>query len=99
VKRILFVASLVVALAGTAPAYALMCNDSRESFEFNFGFHIGEPYTERELNSIDLMRLRRIGVDTDRVERWSGCIRAFVNLPGGGQEMWFFDPRTLERVR
>jgi hypothetical protein len=89
-------AGLVVALvlAGTAPELATpMCYGAKSGVTYGFGFTLGDDYTEDEQSQFDLMRLRRAGVDTDRVERWNGCLRAFVE---GG--MRFFDPETLEEV-
>ena len=91
--------ALALVVSGTSPAWALMCTDSPAPSTLRFGFHIGEPYSERERNEVDLMRLRREGVDATAVERWSGCIRAYVRLPGGGQEMQFFEPHSLRRVQ
>jgi hypothetical protein len=42
--------------------------------------------------------LRRQGVNTDRVEIWGGCLRAFVTLPDGRTVNRFFDPTTLAPV-
>lgn len=85
-------------LVATAPAQAAFCTDDR-GVVVTFGVHLGEPYTEQELNELDLMRLRQEGVDATRVERWNGCIRAFVRKPEGGEEMQFFNPNTFERVQ
>ncbi|MNY82203.1 hypothetical protein D3C86_2241690 [compost metagenome] len=49
-------------------------------------------------DNFDLMHLRQQGVDATRVERWNGCIRAFVRKPGGGEEMQFFEPGTYRPV-
>ena len=90
---------IALALLGAAvPAQAAFCTDDR-GVVVTFGVHLGEPYTEEELNEFDLMQLRREGVDATRVERWNGCIRAFVRKPEGGEEMQFFDPNTFERVQ
>lgn len=87
-----------LSLAATLPASAMMCISERPGLVVTFGIHVGEPYTEAEKNNFDLMRLRQAGVDATAVERWSGCIRAYVRKPGGGEEMQFFDPVTLDRV-
>jgi hypothetical protein len=44
------------------------------------------------------MELNQQGVDATRVEKWNGCLRAFVRQPGGGEIMQFFDPQTLRQV-
>ncbi|WP_240232325.1 hypothetical protein [Devosia lacusdianchii] len=80
------------------PAQAAFCTDDR-GIVTNFSIQIGKPFTEQELNEFDLMRLRQEGVDATRVERWNGCIRAFVRKPEGGEEMQFYDPNTFERVQ
>ncbi len=41
-------------------------------------------------------RLRRLGYDVDSVSDWGGCVKAFINDPGGSSHMAFFDPDTLE---
>ena len=90
--------SALALLVAAVPAQAAFCTDDR-GVVVTFGVQIGEPYTEQELNEFDLMRLRQEGVDATRVERWNGCIRAFVRKPEGGEEMQFFDPNTFERVQ
>ncbi|OYW98491.1 MAG: hypothetical protein B7Z15_22075 [Rhizobiales bacterium 32-66-8] len=96
VRTSLFALALLAAAA--APVQAAFCNDDSGGVVVTFGFQIGEPYTEQERNDFDLMELRREGIDATRVERWNGCIRAFVRKPEGGEEMQFFDPKTFERV-
>jgi len=89
--------SLGLLLVASAPAYALFCTDDR-GVTISFGVTIGEQFSESELNEFDLMELRQAGVDATRVERWNGCIRAFVRTPAG-EEMQFFDPNTMLRVQ
>jgi len=55
-------------------------------------------YTEADLNDFNLDLLRSIGVDAVRAEIWGGCIRAFVKLPDGSEEMQFYEPLNLRRV-
>jgi hypothetical protein len=55
-------------------------------------------YTEADLNEFNLDLLRSIGVDAVRAEIWGGCIRAFVKLPDGSEEMQFYEPLNLRRV-
>lgn len=90
--------ALGLSLAASMPAAAAMCQDGRPGMVVTFGIHVGEPFTESEKANFDLMRLRQAGVDATSVEYWSGCIRAYVRKPGGGEEMQFFDPVTLRRV-
>ncbi len=90
-------ATLVVLLAAASAAPALaapFCTDDRPGMSFSF---TGRGYTESEINDLDLTRLRQMGVDATRVERWNGCIRAFVRN-GSGEEMQFFDPNNFRRV-
>jgi len=89
------------ALALTAPALALDCSDRPDSgvhFGFGGGFHIGEPYTEEEQAVFDQMALRRQGIDATRVERWNGCLRAWVKGEDGRQHQQFFDPSSYDRL-
>ncbi|MGB3338319.1 MAG: hypothetical protein WBA73_14185 [Devosia sp.] len=57
-----------------------------------------EWHTEAELNDFNLDLLRSVGVDATRTEVWGGCIRAFVRLPDGSEEMQFYEPLNLRRV-
>lgn len=79
------------------PAFAVpFCQDDRSGVSFGFG--IGSDYSETEQNDFDLMALRQAGVDATSVEKWNGCIRAYVRQPGGGERMEFYDPNTLRQV-
>ena len=91
-------AALALTLVATMPAHALFCSATRSGLVVQFGVHLGEPYTESERNEFDLMVLRQRGVDAASVERWNGCIRAFVRT-GTGEQMQFFDPDTYERLQ
>lgn len=92
----------VLALSG--PALALSCQDNTDGFRIGLngqisgGFHIGEPYTEEELNAFDQMALQRRGVDATRVERWNGCLRAWVRDADGRERQQFFDPFSYDRL-
>ena len=79
-------------LAGTA-APALAVPACSGSFALDMDY-----YTEAQLNDFNLDLLRSIGVDAVRAEIWGGCIRAFVRLPDGREEMQFFEPIGLRRV-
>ena len=86
--------------AATTPAFALFCQDDRSGVTITFGNNLfGPDQSEDDLNEFDLIQLRKQGVDATAVERWNGCIRAFVRKPEGGEEMQFFDPNTLQRVQ
>lgn len=83
--------SLLVSCALAAPALAVpVCSGS---FALDH-----EWYTEAEINDYNEDLLRGIGVDVQHAEIWGGCIRAFVRLPDGTEEMQFFEPMGLRRV-
>ena len=83
----------------TLPAAAVpFCHGGSSGLHFGFGMSFGERLSQRDIDEFDLMRLRQLGVDASSVERWNGCIRAFVRKPGGGEEMQFFDPNSYRRV-
>ncbi|PXA99183.1 hypothetical protein DMC47_04635 [Nostoc sp. 3335mG] len=65
-----------------------------------FGITIGEPYTDEERDNFDEMYLRQLGVNvqSDGIERWNGCIRAYVVRPDGTLEQQFFEPGSYRRV-
>jgi hypothetical protein len=93
--------ALALGLLALTPAVTLaapFCTDDAPGVHFSMGFSIGGKYTETERNDFDMMQLRQLGVDVTRVERWNGCIRAFVRKPTGGEEMQFFQPNSYERV-
>ena len=82
--------ALLASVAMAVPAMAAACSGS---------FALDEDwYTEAEINDYNETLLRGIGVDVTRAEIWGGCIRAFVRLPDGTEEMQFFEPNGLRRV-
>lgn len=87
----------VVLLTGTTMA-APFCDGAFESGLVEFGFSIGGKMSAEDRDDFDLMHLRQRGVDATRVERWNGCIRAFVRKADGGEEMQFFEPGTYRPV-
>jgi uncharacterized protein YpuA (DUF1002 family) len=91
-------AVLALTMLATLPAAAVQCNSGGGGLKLSFGLALGEKLSEQERNEFDLMILKRMGVDATRVERWGGCLRAFVRKPSGGEEMQYFDPDTYERV-
>lgn len=90
--------ALMFGLAAGPALATPFCTDDRGGVSVTFGIHIGKPYTEAEQNDLDLMELRRSGVDATRVEKWNGCLRAYVRQPGGGETMEYYDPNTLRQV-
>lgn len=91
-------AALAVTLLATVPSYAVMCRDTGNvmSFEYVVGDEI--KVNESDRNDYDLTELRQRGVDAVRVERWGNCVRAYVRLPDGTQEMQFFNPGSYTRA-
>ncbi|SFV28171.1 hypothetical protein SAMN05216456_0454 [Devosia crocina] len=96
IRHIAPVLGFAVLLTGSAMA-APFCDGAFERGHVTMGFSIGK-HTDEDRNSFDMMHLRQRGVDATRVERWNGCIRAFVRVPGGGEEMQFFEPGTYRQV-
>ncbi len=98
--RLAAAAMLTLALTSATQASTVQCLAARPGVTVTFGVTIGvgEAFSEGEQNEFNLMRLRQMGVDASSAEMWGGCIRAFVPKPGGGEEMQFFHPDTLERV-
>ena len=88
---------LIVLLTGSAVA-APFCDGAFDRTQVEIGFALGGTYSEEERNNFDMMHLRQRGVDATRVERWNGCIRAFVRQAGGGETMMFFEPGTYREV-
>lgn len=102
-RLLLAAAGLVLVLAG--PAWAVpFCTDNRAGVTVEFGTSFGggpwfgRSSGESARNDFDLMQLQQLGINATRVERWNGCIRAFVRRPGGGEVMEFYDPNTLQQV-
>ncbi|UYN99456.1 MAG: hypothetical protein KIT02_16355 [Devosia sp.] len=93
----LVLASALVFLA-SVPAMAGPLCLGRGGAHISFGISIGE-FSESERNEFYLMRLKQRGVDATDVRTWGECLQVFVRKPGGGEEMQYFDPSTLERVQ
>jgi len=82
--------SLAALALMSAPALAAACSGS---------FALDKKYySERNMNEYNMSLLQGRGVDVTRAEMWGGCIRAWVRLPNGQEEMQFFEPLTLRRV-
>lgn len=95
--RTLSVLALGLMLTGAAQA-AGSCYTTSAGSDLSWTGSIDGPFTPEERDTFDLMRLRQDGVDATKVERWAGCIRAYVRKADGGEEMQFFDPDTYQRV-
>jgi hypothetical protein len=97
IRRLVPALAFTVLLTGTGATFAApFCDGSTEGLSFSFS--VGGRVSEDDRNTFDLMHLRQMGVDATRVERWNGCIRAFVRKPGGGEEMQFFEPGSYRPV-
>ncbi len=92
------VAALLFTLAAGPALAAPFCYGGPPGIHFRLNLQFGGEYTESEQARFDLMALRQLGVDATRVERWNGCLRAFVRKENGHEAMEFYDPSTLERV-
>lgn len=96
-------ATLIIVGLTSTPAFALFCADNGP--ELGFEFEIGnsrDPFLRRDddlQKQSDLRRLRSVGVYANSVERWNGCIRAYVPNGSGGESMEFYDPATLQRLQ
>jgi hypothetical protein len=83
--------ALVFIAATAAPALAVPACSGTFALDMDY-------YSEAQLNDFNLDLLRSIGVDAVRAEIWGGCIRAFVRLSDGSEEMQFYEPLNLRRV-
>lgn len=84
---------LALAFLATAATPAMAVPACSGSFALDRDY-----YTESELNEFNLTMLRSIGVDATRAELWGGCIRVWVQMPDGREEMQFYEPLNLRRV-
>jgi hypothetical protein len=96
-------AGIVTALVALpTPAWALFCTNTGPTAPKTYVEVNGKSVLRtdvEEQNRMDTQRLREIGVRARSVERWSGCMRAFVETADGGQKMEFYDPVTLRRLQ
>ena len=92
-------AALGLVICSSLPAYAVICSSSGEGLSMSFSLGLGANISEDDQNQFDLMNLRRLGVDATRVERWGGCLRAYVRKADGGEEMQYFEPGSYRRVQ
>lgn len=84
---------LALALLAVSAAPALAVPACSGSFALS-----DARFTEAQINDFNLDLLRSIGIDAVRAEIWGGCIRAWVRLPDGREEMQFYEPLNLQRV-
>lgn len=97
IKRFAVVSALVLLAAAPTQAAPFCVGYGAPGIELEFGLEFGRMSTDQR-NLFDLMALRRRGVDASRVDRWNGCIRAYVRQPGGGERMEFYDPNNYQQV-
>lgn len=109
--RLVAIAIGALALTSVAsPAFALSCfapEPSANGIDTEYSFSLStdngtnggvvEDNMTEEQASNDLQRLKRIGVDAEDTERWSGCIKAYVRT-SSGLEQQFYHPDSLRRV-
>lgn len=92
-------AVLGISVLATAPAFAVMCHDTGTSLSFSYEASNGQiKINEDDRNDYDKTMLQQRGVDAVRTERWGDCVRAFVRLPDGSEEMQFFNPGSYTRA-
>jgi hypothetical protein len=102
-KLLPILATLVVVGLTSTPAFALFC--ANEGPEVGFDVEVTNSHgsflrKDSQLQKeMDLQRLRSVGVDANSVERWNGCLQAFVRTASGGESMEFYDPATLRRLQ
>jgi hypothetical protein len=94
--------ALAMALSLPTQAWAVFCTYDGPTAGYVAKYEDGErvlvPDTDAQAE-MDLQRLRQIGVPATSVERWNGCLRAFVQQPTGGETMEFYDPASLRRLQ
>jgi hypothetical protein len=93
---------VVIGLTGT-PAFAFYCADDGPSAGVDMD--VGDAFDNffrrgnEDQQNMDMARLHSVGVYPNSVERWSGCIRAYMPNGTGGEIMEFYDPATLKRIQ
>ena len=93
------VAAMVMA---PIPAWAAFCaNEGPQApqiLEDRDGNGVLVTDTEAQA-SLDKQRLGEAGIAATSVERWNGCMRAFVVQPDGSRAMEIYDPASLRRLQ
>lgn len=88
------VALLSIAATALPASAAVVACDSGRVLDDN-----GRQISRVQANARQIAQeLRRRGVNTDRVEDWNGCIRAYVT-EGGHTSMQYFEPDTFRRLQ
>lgn len=100
--KIAIIGVVAAMVAMPTQAWALYCSDYGPVANYVSTTENGErvliPDTDAQAD-YDLTRLRQQGVAATSVERWNGCLRAFVQQQGGGETMEFYDPSSLRRLQ
>lgn len=101
-RKSVFAIATLALLGSAVPAMAApFCSDRNPSTSSRFydeDRSFGGMSREQEALEDHARNLRRNGIDTHQVERWNGCLRAFVRLPDGTQTMQYFDPNNYRQV-
>jgi sugar/nucleoside kinase (ribokinase family) len=95
-KKLCFAAAIALtglALGGALPASAVVSCDAGRVFDDGRYVSRIQAYADQIAQ-----QLRSQGINTDRVEDWNGCIRAYVT-EDGHTSMQYFDPNTYQRLQ
>ncbi|HEY8593793.1 MAG TPA: hypothetical protein VIL84_00995 [Devosiaceae bacterium] len=94
VTAVLAAAGIATPQFATTPAVAAGLSDCVMTSDLLSPY----PNVVRDALEYSLTQLRLRGVNTDRVEVWGGCLRAFVKTTDGRTVNRFFDPTTFAPV-
>jgi len=100
-KRLLAASGLALAMAAALPATAApFCSGDYPGIGIGVTIGPDGDWERDEAYDLDRYRtlLRQDGVDVTRVEKWNGCLRAWVRNGSGGEAQVFFDPVTLAPI-
>lgn len=93
---------LAAMVAAPAPAWAAFCASqgpkAPQMVDERDGQSVLVTDTEAQAD-LDKRRLREAGVMATSVERWNGCLRAFVKREDGSRAMEIYDPVSLQRLQ
>ena len=80
------------------PAFAAFCANEGPMAPYTIEEEDGQSKLVTDTvaqEALDKQRLREVGVVASSVERWNGCLRAFVRGSDGRNTMQMYDPATL----
>lgn len=90
---------VAVMVAAPMPAFAAFCSNEGPKAPMTVDSD-GRLIMDTEAQeSLDQQRLREAGIQTTSVERWNGCLRAYVVQADGSKAMQLFDPASLRPLR